>query len=128
MPSTRALFGVDSNGHDFVDLVTPKNRARCYIASLYRDPPWTLTTAHGLGFGTQRHGGLIQHFDDPESVGGYWVPTHKRRTRWASSGSERPAASPDYFDSLDRNDSITLTSSILRKHKTSLSLRALLPI
>ena len=67
MPSTRELFGADEQGNELVSLANVEGEARrdIILPKCYRNPPWTLATAHALGFGVFREGGLVQHFDEP---------------------------------------------------------------
>jgi superfamily I DNA and RNA helicase len=67
MPSTDELFGVDATGGSRVTLVSGLGEPRRDITLpiCYRNSPWALATAHALGLGVYREGGLIQHFDDP---------------------------------------------------------------
>ncbi|WP_169732847.1 DEAD/DEAH box helicase [Azospirillum halopraeferens] len=66
MPSEVELFGMDKNGKA---LVTLKNKVDepqedIVLPRCYRNPPWTLVTAHGLGFGIYRSK-MVQMFPDP---------------------------------------------------------------
>ena len=61
------LFGRKGNGHPNVQLRNEPGRAKrdIILPVCYRNTPWALSTAHGLGFGTARDAGPIQMFDDP---------------------------------------------------------------
>jgi len=65
VPPVEALFGADDEGKPHLRLAG-KGLARedVVLPVCYRNPPWTLTVAHGLGFGFYRDGGLVQHFDN----------------------------------------------------------------
>ena len=61
------LFGRKRNGHPNVQLRNEPGRPKrdIILPVCYRNTPWALSTAHGLGFGTARETGLIQMFDEP---------------------------------------------------------------
>lgn len=61
------LFGRKGNGHPNVHLRNDpgKPKSDIILPICYRNTPWALTSAHGLGFGTAREQGLIQLFDEP---------------------------------------------------------------
>lgn len=66
MPSERELFGSSENG----PLVTLRNdldkpREDIVLPVCYRNTPWTLATAHALGFGIYRQQGMVQMFEEP---------------------------------------------------------------
>jgi superfamily I DNA and RNA helicase len=68
VPGASDLFGRDTQGNPLITLERQTEDARRDITLplCYRNPPWTLTVAHGLGFGTARKTkGLVQHFDEP---------------------------------------------------------------
>jgi superfamily I DNA and RNA helicase len=67
MRSEHDLFGLDKEG---LPLVTLRNEADkpkedIVLPVCYRNTPWTLATAHALGFGLYRPDGLIQMFEEP---------------------------------------------------------------
>lgn len=74
MPSPEALFGEDEKGQPLVQLRKDPNRPPqdIVLPVCYRNTPWALTVAHGLGFGITRDtppgskSGLVQIFDEPE--------------------------------------------------------------
>ena len=68
MGSAEELFGKKRNGHPNVQLrnESGKPKADIILPVCYRNTPWALSIAHGLGFGTARAAGLIQMFDEPE--------------------------------------------------------------
>jgi superfamily I DNA and RNA helicase len=68
MPTTAELFGLTPSGEPLVNLTQHAEEAArdIVLPVCYRKPPWSLATAHALGFGIYREGGLVQHFDDPQ--------------------------------------------------------------
>lgn len=67
MPPLATLFGENERGVPRVDLTTGAGEPHrdVILPKCYRNPPWCLTIAHGLGFGTCREEGLVQSFDEP---------------------------------------------------------------
>lgn len=67
MPSTDELFGTGPSGESLISLASGENEPRrdIVLPVCYRNTPWALATAHSLGFGVYRNGGLLQHFDEP---------------------------------------------------------------
>jgi superfamily I DNA and RNA helicase len=67
MVPAEQLFGKKKNGHPNVQLRNEvgKPKADIILPVCYRNTPWALSIAHGLGFGTAREVGLIQMFDEP---------------------------------------------------------------
>ncbi|MGK3957606.1 DEAD/DEAH box helicase [Arthrobacter sp. R4] len=67
MPSTDELFGTGPAGESLISLASGPNEPRrdIVLPVCYRNTPWALATAHALGFGIYREGGLLQHFDEP---------------------------------------------------------------
>lgn len=68
MPSMAEMFGTDANGEPLVSLDQLPNEALrdIVLPTCYRNTHWSLATAHALGYGIYREGGLVQHFDDPK--------------------------------------------------------------
>ncbi len=66
MPGEIDLFGTDENGNPLVKLVNQADEPQqdIVLPRCYRNPPWTLVTAHGLGFGTACTE-VLQMFPDP---------------------------------------------------------------
>ncbi|WP_315756026.1 MULTISPECIES: DEAD/DEAH box helicase [unclassified Bradyrhizobium] len=66
MPSEAELFGWHSDGTQRVTLLNSEDQPQqdIVLPRSYRNPPWTLVTAHGLGFGIN-HDPMIQMFPDP---------------------------------------------------------------
>jgi superfamily I DNA and RNA helicase len=115
MPATDELFGFSPSGASLVSLDnTPGEAQRDVVLPVcYRNSPWSLATAHALGFGIYREGGLVQGFDDPETWRdiGYSV-IHGRLEEGESVELERSRDSyPDYFPRLlEANDAVVLQS------------------
>ena len=67
LPTLEQQFGTDANGKALVGLTNVENAPRQDITLpvCYRNTPWGLALAHGLGLGTSRDEGLVQSFDDP---------------------------------------------------------------
>jgi superfamily I DNA and RNA helicase len=67
MRSEHDLFGVDELGRPLVTLhnEVDKPKEDIVLPVCYRNTPWTLATAHALGFGIYRPEGLIQMFEEP---------------------------------------------------------------
>ena len=66
MPSEAELFGWNQDGSQRVELRNSEDQPQqdIVLPRSYRNPPWTLVTAHGLGFGINHHP-MIQMFPDP---------------------------------------------------------------
>ena len=67
MPSEADLFGWNDDGSQRVELQNNEDQPQqdIVLPRSYRNPPWTLVTAHGLGFGINHHP-MIQMFPDPK--------------------------------------------------------------
>ncbi len=67
MPTTDELFGTLPSGESRISLTsTPDGPRRDIVLPIcYRNTPWALATAHSLGIGVYRTGGLLQHPDEP---------------------------------------------------------------
>lgn len=67
MPTEHELFGSNERGprvsllHNAAD----QPRQDIVLPVCYRNSPWTLATAHALGFGLYREQGIIQMFEEP---------------------------------------------------------------
>ncbi|OEO33061.1 hypothetical protein VW23_008525 [Devosia insulae DS-56] len=103
LPSAKELFGVDHAGTALVELVNEVDKPQqdIVLPRCYRNPPWTLLTAHGLGFGVHRSP-MAQMFTDP----GIW-----RRLGYRAKDdilkfdtdveiARAPDSIPDFFDEL----------------------------
>lgn len=66
LPSASDLFGLSPSGVPRVTLSNDEDRPQqdIVLPRCYRNPPWTLLTAHGLGFGVHRQP-MAQMFTDP---------------------------------------------------------------
>lgn len=66
--SLEETFGVNSYGVPNVRLLNDAKQPRQDIplSKCYRNPPWILITAHALGMGIYKEGGLIQHPKNPK--------------------------------------------------------------
>jgi superfamily I DNA and RNA helicase len=78
MPSEAELFGKDEAGHQRVELRNDEDQPQqdIVLPRSYRNPPWTLVTAHGVGFGINHHP-MIQMFPDPH----LWLRLGYRETQ-----------------------------------------------
>jgi len=67
LPSPKELFGTDAKGRPLVELSNQNDKPQqdIVLPRCYRNPPWTLVTAHGLGFGIHRDP-MAQIFTDPK--------------------------------------------------------------
>lgn len=67
MPDTDELFGTGPHGESLVSLVGSADGPRrdIVLPVCYRNTPWALATAHALGVGVYREGGLLQHPEEP---------------------------------------------------------------
>lgn len=69
MPSLLDLFGIDQDGQQSVEIVNVDGQPQedILLPICYRNPPWVLTLALGLGMGIKRgEGGYAQMFVEPE--------------------------------------------------------------
>lgn len=113
MPDTTELFGTGPGGAPLVSLTASADTPRrdIVLPVCYRNTPWALATAHALGLGVYRDGGLLQHPDDPSVWGdiGYSV-VHGALEMGERVVLERRGDSyPSYFpDLLDSNDAVGL--------------------
>lgn len=113
MPTTSELFGTTESGDELISLSAPSGQARrdIVLPVCYRNSPWALATAHALGFGIYREGGLVQYFDDPslwERVG-YTVTSGKFQAGRRIELERSPNSYPDYFtDLLTPTDAVVL--------------------
>lgn len=108
MPSAEIIFGTDSAGRPRVKLQDRRDQPRqdIILPVCYRNTPWALTVAHGLGFGVYRPEGVVQMFDD---VGlwreiGYEVVDGALEHGRSVVLRRRGDASPTFFDQLLKPD------------------------
>ncbi|MFD4416038.1 DEAD/DEAH box helicase [Streptomyces sp. NPDC058476] len=104
MPGTDELFGTGPSGESLVSLAQQDKQPQrdIVLPVCYRNTPWALATAHALGIGVYREGGLLQHFDDPELWGDIGYNTvHGRLSLGSAVTLERAeSSSPAYFREL----------------------------
>ncbi|MBW9093040.1 DEAD/DEAH box helicase [Microbacterium jejuense] len=113
MANVAELFGRTPTGEPVVNIQNRDDEPRrdIVLPVCYRNTPWALATAHAIGFGVYRSGGLVQHFDDPQ----LWEDIGYRLDAGALTlGSwvelERSAdSSPKYFlERMDSADAVVL--------------------
>ena len=114
MPTTRELFGINSTtGQELVSLAETEGEARrdIVLPVCYRNSPWALATAHAVGFGIYREGGLVQYFDDADLWQriGYNIVTGDLRPGSHVELARSTRSSPHYFsDLLNPDDAVVL--------------------
>ncbi len=111
MPTVDDLFGKDDDGRPNITLVNSENAPQqdIVLPICYRNTPWALALAHGLGLGTSRRDGLVQSFDDPSQWTdvGYRVTDGELRKGSTVMLERAPDSYPSYFNEfLDRDDAI----------------------
>jgi superfamily I DNA and RNA helicase len=104
MPDTDELFGTGSQGDSLVSLESgPDSPRRDIVLPIcYRNTPWALATAHALGIGVYRAGGLLQHPDEPglwREIG-YEVVHGRLQTGRRVTLARRTDSAPEYFSRL----------------------------
>ena len=107
MPPVEELFGSDETGKPRLRLAGKGNaREDIVLPVCYRNPPSTLTVAHGLGFGVYRTGGLVQHFDNAElwREVGYRVLAGTLEDGADVALARDPASYPAFFEELVEAD------------------------
>lgn len=107
MASPDELFGMNKNGQPKVKLVNRPNRPEqdTVLPICYRNTPWALTVAHGLGFGVYRKANknndtsIVQMFDDPNlwQQIGYEVIQGNLELGIPVSLRRHPDNTPDYY-------------------------------
>lgn len=104
MPSVEDLFGADEQGNLRINLSSTRGQPGddIVLPRCYRNPPWALTMAHGLGFGTQRPDTLVQHFDDPSMwlEIGYRLVSGELEAGQTVTLERRSDSYPEYFGHL----------------------------
>lgn len=105
MPSVSEMFGSDTNGKPFVELINAESEARQDITLpiCYRNTPWALTLAHCLGFGIYRKEGLVQLFNDLdlwEDIG-YQVVNGQLKYGQKVTLRRKQSATPNYFRKIN---------------------------
>jgi superfamily I DNA and RNA helicase len=113
MPDTKELFGTGPGGESLVSLEAPTDAPRrdIVLPVCYRNTPWALATAHALGIGVYRDGGLLQHPDEPRlwlDIG-YDVVHGELRPGSAVTLKRSQESYPQYFPALlDPKDAVVL--------------------
>ncbi|MHB9861051.1 DEAD/DEAH box helicase [Streptomyces sp. YIM S03343] len=113
MPGTDDLFGTGPSGESLVSLENGENEPRrdIVLPMCYRNTPWALATAHALGIGVYRVGGLLQHFDEPKLWKdiGYNVLRGDLRLGSRVTLERSQDSYPSYFpDLIQKEDSVVL--------------------
>ena len=104
MPTVAQQFGKDDRGEPLVTLVNSDNNPHqdIVLPICYRNTPWALSLAHGLGLGTSRKKGLVQNFEDSslwEDIG-YRVVDGELEEGSDVTLERAPDSYPSYFPSL----------------------------
>lgn len=107
MASPRELFGEDQQGRPLVSLTNQPNRPPqdIVLPICYRNTPWALTVAHGLGFGIYRETAdpnstpLVQIFDEPDLWTDIGYESLKGDLRLGAPVAlkRKPECSPSYY-------------------------------
>ncbi|WP_202129126.1 DEAD/DEAH box helicase [Pseudarthrobacter sp. ATCC 49987] len=104
MPETDELFGKGEDGESLVSLHQAENAPQrdIILPVCYRNTPWALAVAHGLGIGVYRTEGLVQHPDNPKlwSEIGYDVKAGKLELGERVSLQRSSRHTPEYFRTL----------------------------
>ena len=104
VPNLKDLFGSTTDGEAIVKLRNQDSQPQqdIILPICYRNTPWALTTAHALGFGVYRKGGLIQMFDDTSlwSDIGYKLIDGSLTAGATATLKRRTDATPDFFREL----------------------------
>ena len=104
LPTLDEQFGQDANGNPNVALANSQNSPRqdIILPICYRNTPWAIALAHGLGLGTARPHGMVQSFDDPSlwTKVGYTVETGSLQKGSDVTLKRSPDSSPRYFSNL----------------------------
>jgi len=115
MPPLAEIFGTDHSGRSLVDLKNEPGSPHqdVILRTCYRNTPWCLTVAHGLGFGVFRKAGLIQGFEDPSMWTdiGYEVMAGTLQAGESVRLRRAPDSTPSFFEeSLDPNEAVRFIS------------------
>ncbi len=107
MSSPAELFGKNKNGDPRVVLTNEPNRPPqdIILRVCYRNTPWALTVAHGLGFGVYREASdksatpMVQMFDDPNLWTEIGYESRKGELAVGNKVSLRrhPDSTPEYY-------------------------------
>lgn len=110
VPSVEDLFGRTDAGKPRLRLQSSGYaRADVVLPMCYRNPPWTLTVAHALGFGIYRQEGLVQHFDNASlwKEIGYQVDAGQLADGEQVVLSRNPGSFPQFFaEQLSPDDAV----------------------
>lgn len=112
MPSLEEMFGTDEDGSLNINIENKDGEPKRDITLpvCYRNPPWTLATAHALGFGIY-HEPIIQMFENPrvwEDIG-YTIKKGELKENKNVTLSRKNISTPKYFEELlDKSDSINV--------------------
>jgi len=108
LPGLVQLFGTDRHGEPVVKLRNAEGQPQqdVILPVCYRNTPWSISTAHALGFGIYRHDGLIQMFDEPALWHdiGYEVVAGSVEPGQQATLARRADATPEYFNQLLASD------------------------
>ncbi|WP_109314215.1 DEAD/DEAH box helicase [Pseudovibrio ascidiaceicola] len=109
MLSPEDLFGKDRQGQPNVKIENKPNSPRqdIILPVCYRNNQWSLTTAHGLGFGTAREKGLVQMFENTniwQDIG-YEVSGGSLQLGHPVSLKRSSSATPSFFSDLLSSES-----------------------
>ena len=112
LPTVEHQFGVDSQGKPKVKLsnLPDSPRQDIILPICYRNTPWALTLAHGLGLGTSRKDGLVQSFDEPSlwTDIGYTLVEGSYEKGQTVTLQRGVNSYPSYFtEHIDPNDSVS---------------------
>lgn len=115
MASLGELFGQTATGDPVVNITNREGEPRrdVVLPICYRNTPWALATAHSIGFGIYRPGGLVQHFEDPrlwEDIG-YQLDAGSLQLGSFVELERSSQSSPAYFVDLLRSDDAVLFRS-----------------
>ena len=117
IPTVDRQFGKDQHGHANVTLVNSPHSPRqdIVLPVCYRNTPWALALAHGLGLGTSRSDGLVQSFDDPALWReiGYSVVAGDLNKGSTVTLERAPTSYPEYLPTLINKDDAVSTHAFL---------------
>ena len=127
MPSTKEMFGVDSNGNPLVSISNnlddpSQPKTDIVLPICYRNSKWTLTIAHALGFGVYRNATppLVQFFKQLnvwEEIG-YEVIEGTLNFNEFVKLKRNNTSSPAYFEELmSPEDAITVLPTFNSKQE-----------
>ncbi len=115
MPDTDELFGTGPTGESLVSLDAAEGTPRrdIVLPVCYRNTPWALATAHAVGIGVYRRGGLLQHPDAPslwQDIG-YTVARGKLVAGKSVTLRRSQESYPTYFPELLNSDDAVVMRS-----------------